>query len=61
MRPELREWKLKANPNDEWQHVKGDNPEYVKYKEFLVKGQEQAVRDGTASNISVAYPVDLQP
>jgi|TARA_R110000868_G_scaffold385262_2_gene653058 hypothetical protein len=61
MRPALREWKLKANPNDKWQHVKGDNPEYVKYKEFLVKGQEQAVRDGTASNISVAYPVDLQP
>ena len=61
MRPELREWKLKANPNDKWQHVKGDNPEYIKFKEFLVNGQEQAVKKGTASNISVAYPVDKQP
>ena len=46
---------------DKWQHVKGDNPEYIKFKEFLVNGQEQAVKKGTASNISVAYPVDKQP
>ena len=58
MRPEIRKWKLKANPNDRIQLVNGDNEEYMKLKQWLVSGQEEAVKAGTASNISVAYPID---
>jgi hypothetical protein len=59
MRPEHREWKIKAVPNDQWKHIDGSNPIYTDFRRHISKGVEEAVARGTASNTSVAYPVSL--
>lgn len=58
MRPEHRDWKIKAVTNDKWRHISGDNPEYTKFRKHIAQGVKEAVIRGTASNTSVAYAVN---
>jgi hypothetical protein len=58
MRPEHRDWKLKAVSNDEWRHISGENPEYTNFRKHIAQGVKEAVARGTASNTSVAYAVN---
>ena len=50
--------KLMAMSNDEWKHVDGTNEYYQKMLKVVSNGVEDAVKRGTASNVSVHYPVN---
>ena len=55
-RPEHVDMKLKGVVNNKWRYIDGNNEDYNNFRRGIAKGVEEAVKRGTASNTSVAFP-----
>ena len=45
---------------NEYRYMDGNNERYIQARKHAAKAVESAVKAGTASNVSVSYPVDLE-
>ncbi len=55
-RPDHAKIKMKGVVDNKWKYVDGTNEEYNNFRRQQAEGIEDAVKRGTASNISVAFP-----
>ena len=55
-RPEHVKIRLKQVVDNKWKYIDSTSEEYINFRRKLAEGVEDAVKRGTASNTSVAFP-----